>query len=57
MAREKIEIMSVRSELNKIYREKYGMFWRFKRNKMQLENIENGIDDIRDKLNKLDKEE
>jgi len=40
MARDKIEIMSVRSELNKIYRAKYGMFWRFKRNKIQLENIE-----------------
>jgi hypothetical protein len=44
MARDKIEIMSVRSELNKVYRIKYGMFWRFKRNKIQLEIMQDELE-------------
>lgn len=55
MVRDKIEIMSVSSELNKVYRMKYGIFWRFKRNKIQLEMMQNDINYIKDKLEDISK--
>lgn len=53
MKRDNIEIMSVKSELNKIYKKRYGLFWRFKRNKIELDKIQDSLNEINSKLDKI----